>query len=89
MGTNLNEVREHVKLYFKKCLPQYKLMEIRQKSCHPEDNYLYMVSAGKEDGTYAFWSSWNERLQTLNHGHYNLQSIEDCERLFKEFYHEA
>ncbi len=89
MAINLNEVRKHVELYFKKHLPKYTVLEIRQKSYHPADNYLYMVSAKKEDGSYAFWSSWNERLQTLNHGHYNLQSVEDCEKLFEEFYYEA
>lgn len=89
MEINLNEVKEHVELYFKKYLPQYTVLEIRQKSYHPEDNYLYMVSAGKKDSTYAFWSSWNERLQTLDHGHYSLQSVEDCEKLFEEFYYEA
>ncbi len=89
MPINLNKVWKHVDLYLKEYLPKYTLLEIRKKSCYPNDDYLYMVSAKKEDGSYAFWSSWNERLQTLNHGHYNLQSVEDCEKLFEEFYYEA
>ena len=89
MPINLNKVWKHVDFYLKEHLPKYTLLEIRKKSCYPNDDYLYMVSAKKEDGSYAFWSSWNERLQTLNHGHYNLQSVEDCEKLFEEFYYEA
>lgn len=89
MAINLNKVWKHVDLYLKEHLPKYTLLEIRKKSCYPNDDYLYMVSAKKEDGSYAFWSSWNDRLQTLDHGHYNLQSVEDCEKLFEEFYYEA
>lgn len=83
---DLNEVREHVELYFKEHLPQYTVLEIRKKSYHSDDCYLYMVSAGKEDGTYAVWTSWNETTQSLNYGHYGLLSIGDCEKVFQEFY---
>ena len=53
MGIDLNEIREHVKLYFKENLPKYTVLEIRRKSNHPEDSYLWIVSAEKEDGTFA------------------------------------
>jgi len=86
MKVDLNEVREHVGLYFKEHLPQYTVLEIRKKSHHPYDCYLFMVSAVKEDGTYAVWTSWNETTQSLNHGHYGLLSTEDCEKVFEEFY---
>ena len=49
MGIDLNEIRKHVELYFKKHLPKYTVLEIRQKSYHPADNYLWMVSAKKDD----------------------------------------
>ena len=79
MGIDLNEIRKHVELYFKEHLPKYTVLEIRQKSYHPADNYLWMVSAKKEDGTYAVWTAWNESSQSL-------KSIEDCEKVFEEFY---
>lgn len=53
----------------------------------PDDDYLYMVSAKKDDGTFAVWTSWNEAIQSLNYGHYDLSSVEDCERLFNKFYY--
>ena len=80
------EVMEQVKLYFKEDLPQYTVIKIRQKSYHPDDSHLYMVSAKKDDGTYAVWTSWNQKLKSLNHGQYDLQSEEDCEKVMDEFY---
>ena len=49
------------------------------------DEILYPFQK-KEDGTYAVWTAWNESSQSLNFGHYNLKSIEDCEKVFEEFY---
>ncbi len=73
--------------YFKKYLPQYAVLEIRKKFAFPEDNYLFMVSAiNEKDGTYAVWTSWNEINHSLNYGHYDLLSIEDCKKVFEEFY---
>lgn len=89
MNINLTEVREHVQLYFKKHLPQYTVLEVRKKSCHPDDWYLYMVSAKNNEGKYALWTSWNENSQSLNHGHYNLSSIDECEKLFEEFFYKG
>lgn len=87
MDKKLNEVKKHVESYFKEHLPQYKVLEIRRKSYHPDDDYLYMVSAKKDDSTFAVWTSWNETMQSLNYGHYDLLSVEDCERLFNKFYY--
>ena len=89
MNINLNEVREHVELYFKENLPKYTVLEIRQKSSHPDDSHLFMVSAKKGDGTYAVWTGWNELNQSLNHGHYDLKSAEECENIFEEFFYRA
>lgn len=83
---DMKQVRKNVEEYFKKHLLQYTVLEIRKKSVFPEDNYLFMVSAIKEDGSFAVWTSWNETSQSLNYGHYNLHSIEDCEKVFEEFY---
>ena len=83
---DMKQVRMNVEQYFKKHLPEYTVLEIRKKSVYPEDSYLFMVSAIKEDGTFAVWTSWNETSQSLNYGHYNLQTLEDCEKVFEEFY---
>lgn len=87
MNINLSEVRKHVELYFKEHLSQYTVLEIRRKSSHPEDAHLWMVSAMKSDGTYAVWTGWNEATQNLNHGHYDLKALEECEKIFEEFYY--
>lgn len=89
MNINLSEVREHIELYFKENLPQYTVLEVRNKSSHPDDAHLFMVSAKKSNGTYALWTGWNELSQSLNHGHYDLKSAEECEKLFEEFYYEG
>lgn len=80
------EVMEQVTLYLKENLPKYTVLKIRRKSYHPDDSHLYMVSAKKDDGTYAVWTSWNQKLKSLNHGHYDLQSEKDCEQVMDEFY---
>ena len=80
------EVEVNVKEYFKENLPRYEVLEIRRKSYHPDDSYLYMVVAKKDDGTYTVWTSWNELLHTLNHGHYDLPDLETCDRIMDEFY---
>lgn len=80
------EVEINVKEYFKENLPRYEVLEIRRKSYHPND-HLYMVAAKKVDGTYAVWTNWNELLQTLNHGHYDLPDLETCGRIMDEFYY--
>ena len=85
MNINLNEVRKDIELYFKDHLPKYTVLEIRRKSNHPDDYYLWMVSAKKPDGTYAVWNSWNQLTKSLNHGHYGLKSAEDCIRIFEEY----
>lgn len=83
---DMKQVRVNVEEYFKKNLPQYTVLEIKQKSEYPEDAYLFMVSAIKDDGSFAVWTSFNEITQSLNYGHYNLESYSDCEALFEEHY---
>lgn len=62
-------------LYFKENIPRYTVLETRKKSYHPVDSHLYMISAKKDDGTYAVWICWNQRLKSLKYGHYELQSM--------------
>ena len=37
----------------KKHLPQYTVLEIKQKSEYPDDGYLFMVSAIKDDSSFS------------------------------------
>lgn len=83
---DMKQVRINVEEYFKKHLTKYTVLEIKQKSEYPEDSYLFMVSAIKDDGSFAVWTCWNETTQCLNFGHYNLESYSDCEALFEEHY---
>ena len=46
-----------------------------------------MISARKDDGTYAVWTCWNQKTESLNHGHYGLQSEEECEKVMDELYY--
>ena len=84
---DLKQVRINVEEYFKKNLPKYTVLEIKQKSEYLEDSYLFMVSAIKDNGTFAMWTSWNETTQSLNFGHYDLDFYADCEILFEEHYY--
>lgn len=84
--TITSDVWQQVYLYFRKHLPRYTVLKIRNKSYHPDDHHLYMVSAKKNDGTYAVWTCWNQETKCLNHGHYDLQSEEDCEATMNGFY---
>ena len=83
-----SEVVEHVREYLLENLPRYELLKVVRHSDHPDDDYLYMVSAKKKnDDEYAVWTSWNESVRSLNFGHYGLISESVCEEVFKEFFH--
>lgn len=80
------QVAEHVNDYFREHLAGYTVLGIRRKSHHPDDDYLYIVSAKNENnGRYAVWTSWNDITRTLNHGNYGIKSLEDCEILIREY----
>ena len=86
MEMDLSKVLRHAELYFKEHLPHYAVLTVSRKNLHPDDDYLYVVSAKNEkDNTYAVWSCWNEKTQSLNHGNYGIKSLEACEKLVKEF----
>lgn len=86
---SIKEVEDHVTEYLKKELPSYQLLDVRPKSNHPDDSYLYMVTAKKNDGTYAVWTSWNELIKSLNYGHYDLPDLNTCEEILKENFNDA
>ena len=92
-----SNVIENVEKYLKENLPNYKLVKVLRKSSHPADDYLYMVIAKKEltpeqksygFGQYTVWSCWNETTQSLNCGHYNIETENDAFELAKGFYNE-
>ena len=87
MQKELLEVWEQVKKYFNEDLRKNTVLQIRRQTCRPTDSYLYMVSAKKDDGTYAVWTCWNDSIKSLNSGHYDLPSEEFCEKLMDEFYY--
>lgn len=90
------EVCENVKKFLLKELPNYTVIDIVDRSKHHDDNYLFMVVGkkvlGRKIGTYAVWTCWNEKTQSLNFGHYDLDDLDDlddleeCEKIIQSIY---
>lgn len=87
ISDDMSDVWTQVERYFEENLPRYKVLKIRRQSYHPDDDYRYMVSAKKENEDYAVWTSWNQSTKSLNCGHYDLESEEDCEKVMDEYYY--
>ena len=86
MDKNYMEVVRRVNEYMEEHLPQYTVCEVRRQSYFADKDYLYMVSAVKKDGSsFAFWSSYNDSIQSMNHGHYGLPSMEACAKMMTEY----
>lgn len=83
-GTVLNDVKK----YFSENngLKNYQVLNVFNASNHPDDDYLYMVTARKENGTYACWTCWNQSRKVLNFGHYDLETEKAAENILEEFY---
>lgn len=81
------DVVQHICDYFEHYLTQYTIFEVRKQSYNPNDDYLYMVAAKHQNESYAIWTSWNEQLQSLNHGHYNLPDMKSCAEIMMEYQH--
>lgn len=79
-------VIENIQKYFLEKLPNYEVVKVRRKSWHEDDAHLFMVTAKKNTGSYAVWTSWNEQTQSLNFGHYDIADLENCDRIMDEFY---
>lgn len=86
METIALDVKQQVLIYFQDNLPRYTVLDIRRQSNHPKEQYLYMVSAKKDDGTYTVWTCWNQSTKSLCNGHYDLLSEESCEKVMDESY---
>lgn len=81
-----DNVADSVKQYLDRSFADMKLCHIYRKSNHPDDQYLYMVIAEKNDGTFSCWSSWNSITGFLNHGHYYLTSEQDAISILQELF---
>lgn len=83
------EVERNIKEYFRENLPRYEVLvsEIRHKSSHPDDGFLYMVAAKKDDGSYAVWTGWNDSTRSLNYGHYDLKDLDTCHKIMDEYFY--
>ena len=82
-----SDVIENVKLYFKESNLTYNPISISRSSNAPGDEYMYSVIATKENGDVACWTHWNNSIQSLNHGHYNLTDIDEAKEIItKNFF---
>ena len=73
------EVFHNIEEYFRENNMNYTTFEIFKKSNHPSDDYLFMVVAiNLKTKDYAVWTMWNDDRQLLSHGHYDIESLDDC-----------
>jgi hypothetical protein len=78
------DVVDHVCEYFKQELKNYKVLSVYRKSNYPNDSFIYSVLAQHKNGEYACWTIWNESIQSLNHGHMGIPTMENAMRILKE-----
>jgi hypothetical protein len=96
MRTVSLEIYHNIAQYFKEYLPQYELQEVFPYSENPREDHLYMVIAKnkkypkiKQDfggGPWVCWTSWNEKTQSLNFGHYDLKTYDAAYDICMAFY---
>ena len=94
------EVKEHVKQYLSKEVENGndlgELIDVMRASEHPEDHYLYHVITRKPntrklfhngEWNYSCFTCWNETTQSLNFGHYHLESEEEARESLAKHLH--
>ena len=86
-----DNVIENVKKYFAEHLLNYEVTKVVRKSPYPDDWYLYMVVGRKKEdpynmGKYSAWTSWNETTQSLNFGHYGIDTEAKALEVLSEFF---
>lgn len=74
-----DSVIKNIEQYFETYLPHYDVVKVMRKSTHPLDSYLFMVIGKKQldpykTGEYAYWTCWNNETQSLNYGHYDIET---------------
>lgn len=62
--------------YFEQYLPHIEPLSICRISNHPQDAHLYAVIGKQKNNNYACWTSWDQKRETMNYGHYDLTSKE-------------
>lgn len=86
LKSNNKNVIANINNYFKRKEMNYRVVRLFKKTDHKDDWYLYVIIAKNTvTGKYAVWTSWNESTQSLNYGHYNIQSIKDCLEIVDEY----
>lgn len=81
------DVKERVRSYMAENLPAYDNIGVIRGSEHPDDYNLYMVVAKHENGNFAAWTSWKDSTESLNHGHYDIETAIDAWDLLFEYVH--
>lgn len=80
------EVIDRINSYFRENEMNYEVVKLYRKSNRKNDWYLYVVVARfTNTQRYAVWTSWNDSIKCLNHGHYDITSIEDCMEVVDEY----
>lgn len=82
-------VQNNITEYFKEYLPNYIPISVCRCSNHKEDAALYAVVAKNvKNNEIAVWTSWNEKTQSLNRGHYNLTTIDEAEEIIRDNFYD-
>lgn len=83
-----DQVVNSLKRYLAEVFPGTSICHVYRKSNHPDDYYLYTVTAKSSDGTYCGWSSWNSITESLNQGHYGLKTEQDCIDILQDLFND-
>ena len=83
-----DEVIDMVKRYFHKNLTMYASLEIFRSSNHPEDDYLYSIIGLHNNGTFSCWTCFNSQTESLNYGHYGLETEDMALEIISSYYHD-
>ena len=83
-----DQVVNSLKEYFNEAFPGTSICHVYRKSNHPDDYYLYTVTAKSSDGTYCCWSSWNSLTENLNNGHYGLETEQNCIDILQDLFND-
>lgn len=83
------DVQKNITEYFKEYLSNYIPISVCRCSNHKEDAALYAVVAkNMKNNEIAVWTSWNEKTQSLNRGHYNLTTVEEAEEIIRDNFYD-
>lgn len=85
--TTVNNVMEYFRT--EQALSKYSVECICRHSNYPDDAYLYSIIALKDDNTYTCWSCWNDKIKSLNHGHYGLKTKEEAIDILKDNFYDV